>query len=154
PTGSPVRPIAASGRGAARQWPRRSGRRTPLGIRSTCRVARGTVRRRGSLELDEALRTPLDPELARGRHVAEERGRRDNCRTREIAEAADTHAVRPVAVERGDGALALPERVGTLTETLPAPRLADLGAGRAEDVGDRLATESWVGLLDVALHAA
>src|SRR5438552_11251232 len=104
--------------------------------------------------LDEALRAPLDAELAWGRHVAEERGRRDDCGAREIAGTAHAHAVCPVAIERGDRALALLERIGSLTETGAAPGLANLGSGRAEDVGDRLAPESRIVLLDVALDAA
>src|SRR5438552_5264825 len=109
---------------------------------------------RRSVALDEALRAPLDAELARGRHVAEQGGRRDDRGAREVPEAADAHAVCPVAVEGGDRALAFPQGVGALTETRPAPGLPDLGAGSAEDVGDRLAAESGIGLLDIALHAA
>src|SRR5437773_12511534 len=114
------------------------------------RVSPGWGRR--SVALDEALRAPLDGELARGRHVAEQGGRRDDCGAREVPEAADAHAVCPVAVEGGDRALALPQGVGALTETRPAPGLSELGAGSPEDVGDRLAAESGIGLLDIALH--
>src|SRR5439155_18601551 len=104
--------------------------------------------------LDETLRAPFDAELARRTHVAEHRGRRDDRGAREIAEAADAHAVRPVAVERRDRGLPLRERVGALAEAGPAPRFADLAADRAEHVGDRLAAEARVGPFDVLLHAA
>src|SRR2546428_5405027 len=109
---------------------------------------------RGNNGLDEALRAPLDAELARRRHVAEERGCRDDGRAREVAQTSHAHAVGPIAIERSDRALAFPERVWSLTKAGSAPRLAYLRTGRAEDVGDRLATKSRVGLLDVALHAA
>src|SRR5207247_428616 len=121
---------------------------------SSCLPAPWTVPRRPSLDLDEALRAPLDAELARRTHIAEQRGRRDDRRTREVAETAHTHAVCPVAIERGDRALTLLERIGSLTETRAAPGLADLGASGAEDVGDRFAAESRIRLLDVALDAA
>src|SRR5258706_15927168 len=101
---------------------------------------------RGIQALDEALRAPLDAELARGAHVAKQRRRGDDRRTREVAEATDAHAVGPVSVERRDRALAFLESVGPLAEARTAPRLADLGAGRAEDVGDRLAIEARIGL--------
>src|SRR5213083_1719199 len=69
-------------------------------------VTRAGLPRAGGNRLDETLRAPLDAELARRRHVAEQRGRSDDRRAREVAEAADPHAVGPVAVERGDRALA------------------------------------------------
>src|SRR5437867_1027326 len=104
--------------------------------------------------LSETLRAPLNSELARRGHVAEQRGRSDDRGAREIAEATDAHTVGPVSIERGDRAFALAERVGPLTEAGSAPGLADLGARGAEDVGDRLAAEPRIGLLDIALDAA
>ena len=47
----------------------------------------------------ELLRIPLEPELARRRHVADERGRGDDGGAGEIAFAAEPHPVLPVAVE-------------------------------------------------------
>src|SRR5438093_8426079 len=104
--------------------------------------------------LNETLRAPLNSELARRRHVAEQRGRSDDRGACEIAEATNAHTVGPVSIERGDRAFALPERVGPLTEAGSAPRLADLRARSAEDVGDRLAAEPRIGLLDIALDPA
>ena len=45
------------------------------------------------------------------------------------------------------------ERVGSLPETRPAPRLADLAADRSEHVGDRFAAKPRIGTLDLAGHA-
>src|SRR2546425_9051137 len=104
--------------------------------------------------LDEALRAPFDAELPGRCHVAEERGRRNHGRAREVAEPADAHAVRPVAVERGDRALALRERVLSLPEAGAAPRGADLGAGVAQHLRDARAAPARVGPADLALHAA
>src|SRR2546427_944047 len=104
--------------------------------------------------LDEALRAPVDAELVRRRQVAQKRGGGDGGRARGVAEPADAHAVRPVAVERGDRALALRERVRSLPEAGAAPRSADLGAGVAQHLRDARAAQARVGPLDVALHRA
>src|SRR5258705_347298 len=53
------------------------------------------------------LGIPLEPELRGRRHVAGERGCGHDGRTRQVALAADAHAVLPVAVERRDRALPL-----------------------------------------------
>src|SRR5476649_199194 len=82
----------------------------------------------------EIIGIPFQAELARRRHVADERRRGDDHRAREIALAAEAHAVLPVAIERGDRALPLLEGVRTLTEARAAPRLADLAADGAEHV--------------------
>src|SRR4051812_9466407 len=80
----------------------------------------------------ELLGIPCQPELARRRHIPDQRRRGDHDRTGEVALAAEAHAVLPVAVERRDRALPLFERVGPLAETGAAPRLPDLSADRAE----------------------
>src|SRR5207249_2517549 len=64
------------------------------------------------------------------------------------------HAVGPIAVERGDRALAAGERIRTLTEARPAPRLADLPSHRLEHLGDALAAEARIRHLDLPPHAA
>src|SRR4026209_395672 len=51
------------------------------------------------------LRFPLQPELARRRPVADEGRRGDHGRARQVAFAAEAHAVLPVAVEGRDRAL-------------------------------------------------
>src|SRR6266850_5122035 len=104
--------------------------------------------------LDELLRLPLDAELARWTHVAEERGRRDDRGRREVAQAADAHPVRPVPIKGGDRGLALDQRVGALAEARSAPRLTDLPADGAEDIGDRLAAQARIRPLDLFLDAA
>src|SRR5262249_7796699 len=110
--------------------------------------------RRTDRALDEPFRLPLDAELARRAHVAEQ-GRRGHDRWRgEVAKTAHAHAVRPVATDGGDGGLALSQRTGPLTEARTTPGLADLGTGRAEHVGDRLATETRIRALDVLPDAA
>src|SRR5437763_14126045 len=98
------------------------------------RVSPGWGRR--SVALDDALRAPLDAELARGRHVAEQGGRRDDRGAREVPQAADAHAVCPVAVEGGDRALALPLGFGALTATRPATGLPALRAGSPGNDGN------------------
>src|SRR4030095_2393654 len=65
----------------------------------------------------EFLRIPLQPELARRRHVAHERRCGHHGRTREIAFSAEAHAVLPVAIERRNRALARMQGVRTLAET-------------------------------------
>src|SRR5262249_55085068 len=102
----------------------------------------------------ESLGIPRQAQLRRRSHVADERRRRDHGRAREIALAADAHAVLPVSIEAGDRALARRERVGTLAEAGSAPGLADLAADRTEDLGDRLAREARIGRLDALLDAA
>ena len=54
----------------------------------------------------ERFGLPFEPELGRRRHEAEQRGGRDDGGAREVALAAETHAVLPVAIERRDRALA------------------------------------------------
>src|ERR1051326_1333293 len=102
----------------------------------------------------ELLRIPLQPELARRRHVSGERRRGDDRRARQIAFAADAHAILPVAIERGDRALTFLQRIGPLAEAGTAPRLADLAADGSKDVGNRSAVEPRVGPLDLTSHAA
>src|SRR5258708_26422851 len=74
----------------------------------------------------EFLRIPSQPELARRRHVADERRRGDDGGAGKIAFAAETHAILPVAVERRDCALPLDQRVRTLARAPTPPRLAHL----------------------------
>src|SRR6476661_7639198 len=93
-----------------------------------------TARRESDAEL---IGTPFQAELARRRHVADERRRRDDGGTRQEPFAPDSHPVLPVAIERRDGALTLLQRVGSLAEARPAPRLADFAADGAEHIGDR-----------------
>src|SRR5206468_8725339 len=81
-------------------------------------------------------------------------GGRHHRRAREVALAADAHAVLPVPVERGDRALAFRQRVGSLTEAGAAPRLPDLPSRGAKHLGDRAAAEARLGTLDLALHPA
>src|SRR5438067_9763577 len=102
----------------------------------------------------ELVGVPFETELAWRRHVAEERGGGDDRGAGEVAFAAEAHAVLPVAVERGDRALAGMERVGPLAEAGAAPRLPDLAADRSEHVGDRFAVEAGVRALDLPRHAA
>src|SRR5438445_8048627 len=54
----------------------------------------------------EPIRRPFQTDLGRRGHVTRERRGGHDRRAREIALAADAHAVLPVAVEGGDGALA------------------------------------------------
>src|SRR6185295_5757563 len=68
--------------------------------------------------------------------------------------AAEPHAVLPVAIERRDRSLALHERVRSLSEARPAPRLANRAAHRSKDVGNRLTVEARVGPLDLTSDAA
>ena len=72
------------------------------------------------------LGVPLEAELGRRRHVADQRRGGDDGGAGEVAFAAESHAVLPVAVERRDRALARRQRVGALAEARAAPRLADL----------------------------
>src|SRR5215472_9723279 len=102
----------------------------------------------------ELIRVPFEAELARRRHVAGERGRGDHRWRREIAFAAEAHAVLPVAIERRDRALTLLERVRSLTETRSTPRLTDLAADRTEHVGNRLAIQPLIRALDLLRDAA
>src|SRR4029079_7425397 len=71
----------------------------------------------------------------------------------EVACSAEPHAVVPVAVERVPGALTLCRRASPLAEAWAAPRLPDLPAHRTEHLGDRLAAQPRVGLLDLAAGA-
>src|SRR5437762_8956085 len=100
------------------------------------------------------FRLPHESQLARRTHVPEQRRRRDHGGAREITFAAHAHAVRPVAIERSDGALSRRQGIGTLPEAGAAPRLADLPTHRTEHVRDRLAVEPRIGMLDAPLHAA
>src|SRR5690349_14416040 len=87
----------------------------------------------------EFLRIPLQPQLAGGRHVSDQRGRRDDRRAREVALAAEAHAILPVAIERRDRAFSFRQRVGALPETRTAPRLTDFAADGTKHAGDRVA---------------
>src|SRR5437764_2795043 len=102
----------------------------------------------------EFLRIPSQPELARRRHVADERRRGDDGGTGKIAFTAETHAILPVAVERSNCALPLDELVGTLAEARTAPRLSHLAANRLKHFGNRLAAETRIRAPDLESHAA
>src|SRR6185295_11987999 len=102
----------------------------------------------------ELLGIPFQTELARRRHVADERRRCDDGRARQVPFAAQPHAVLPVAVERRDRALALLQCVGSLAETRTAPRLPNLPANRSEDLGYRLAGQPRVRPFDLAADTA
>src|SRR5437899_1263763 len=102
----------------------------------------------------ELFRIPFQAELARRRHVADQRRRGDDGGAGEIAFAAHAHAILPIAVERRDRALAFVERIRSLAEARPAPRLPNLAADRSEHRRDRLAAEPRVRLLDLATDAA
>src|SRR5262245_47439903 len=97
---------------------------------------------------------PLDAELAGRRHVPEHRGRRDDGRAREVAFAAETHAILPVAIERRNGALSAVKGVFSLAEAGTAPRLPDHRTHAAQHVGDRITAEALVGPLDLLRDAA
>ena len=60
------------------------------------------------------------------RHEPEQRRRGDDRGAREVAFAAESHAVLPVPVERRDRALPRTERIRPLSEARSAPGLADL----------------------------
>src|SRR2546427_1754357 len=126
-----------------------------------CRCATGTpivaaISRCNSGENSdtELLRVPLQPKLARRRHVANERRSGDDGGAGKVAFAADAHAVLPVAIERRDGALPFAKRVRSLAETRPAPRLANLAADRSKHLRDRLAAETRIGALDLSSDTA
>src|SRR3954447_1203226 len=87
----------------------------------------------------ELLCIPRQPELARRRHVADQRRRGDDDRAREVALPAEPHAVLPVASEWRDRALPFFERIRSLAEARPAPGLPNLPSDRAEHVGDGFA---------------
>src|SRR6266540_1681638 len=90
------------------------------------------------------LRIPDESQLTRRRHVADQCRGRDDRGAREVAFAAEPHPVLPVPVERGDGTLAGGQRVLSLAEARPAPRLPDLPSDRAEDRRDRLAVQAGI----------
>src|SRR5262252_704252 len=77
------------------------------------RALRVSRHRRSDAEL---FRIPLEAELVRRRHVTDDRGRGDDRGAREVAFAADAHAILPVAIERRDRALAGVQRVRPLAE--------------------------------------
>src|SRR5581483_1697165 len=109
-----------------------------------CRRATGTPIVRATSRSDsdaELIGIPFQAELAQRRHVPGQRRRGDDRRTREVAVAAETHAVLPVAIERRDRALPFLQRIRPLTEARAAPRPPDLAADRAEHVRDRSAVE-------------
>src|SRR3954469_21686348 len=82
------------------------------------------------------LCVPREPQFRRRRHVTDQRRGGDDDRTGEVAFAAEAHAILPVAVERGNGALPFFERIWSLAEARSAPRLPDLTADRSEHVGN------------------
>src|SRR5438876_10899367 len=104
---------------------------------------------RGGASDLEPLGHPAQAQLARRAHVAEQRRGCHHRGARQVALAAHAHSVRPVAVERGDGALAGGEGVRALAEARPAPRGADLRADRFENARDGFAVEPRVGALAV-----
>src|SRR5688500_15754585 len=67
------------------------------------------------------LGLPRQPEFAGRSHVAEECGRGDDGGAGEVALAAESHAVLPVAIECRDRALSRRERVFALAEAGSAP---------------------------------
>src|SRR6266850_714553 len=73
----------------------------------------------------ELIRIPVEAEFARRRHIADERRGGDDGGAGEIAFAAEPHAVLPVAIEGGDRALTLRQRIGSLAEARSAPRFPD-----------------------------
>src|ERR1700730_8983480 len=101
----------------------------------------------------EQIGVPRQPELARRRHVTNQRGRGDDRRAREVAFAANAHPVLPVAIERGDRALPSPERIRTLTETGAAPRLPDLTPDRTQHVRNGFTAETRLGSFDLTPDA-
>ena len=107
-----------------------------------------------AFQTPKASTSQLQPQLARRRHVADERGCRHDRGAGEVAFAAQSHPVLPIAIERGDRALAARQRVRALAETRPAPRLADLAAHRPEHRRNRFAAEPRVGHFDLPAHAA
>src|SRR5262245_57967913 len=102
----------------------------------------------------EFLWVPFQAKLTRRGHVPDERRCGDHGGARQIAFAANAHAVLPVAVERGNRPLAGVQRVGTLTETGTAPRLANLAARGSKHVRDRFAPEPRIRAFDLPRHAA
>src|SRR5205823_155597 len=97
---------------------------------------------------------PFESELARRRHIPNERGGRHDGRTGEIAFAAEAHPILPVPIERRDRTLSFLKRVGTLTETRTAPRLSDLAANGSEHIRDRFAAQPRIRPLDLSADAA
>src|SRR5438046_9460019 len=83
------------------------------------------VRSRSDAEL---AGIPGDAELVGRRHVADERRRRDDGGTGEVALAAEPHAVLPVAIERRDRALPRVQRIGTLAQAGSPRGLTDVAA--------------------------
>src|SRR5947207_2719242 len=71
-----------------------------------------------------------------------------------ISEARRWYGRRAGCSRTRDRGLSFDQRVGALAEARAAPRLADLGAGLAEHVGDRFAAEARIRSLDVLLHGA
>src|SRR5438445_11705276 len=98
-------------------WRRAMG--TP--IESAARRCESVTITRASGSDAKFFRIPFQSELARRRHISDERGGRDDRRARKIAFAAQTHPVLPVSIERRDRALAFSECVGSLTEAGTAP---------------------------------
>src|SRR4051812_4521354 len=102
----------------------------------------------------EFLGIPLQPQLTRWRHVADERRGGDDDRAGEKAFAAEAHAVLPVAVERRNRALPLFERIRPLSKTGTAPRLSDLPTDRAEHFRNRFSAQAGIGAFDLETDAA
>src|SRR5207247_926240 len=99
-----------------------------------------------------SLGGPPKVQRARWRHVPEQGGRRDDGRTREISLTADAHPVLPVAIERGDRALTLCERIVALPEARAAPAHPDLPPDGPQHVRDRFAAEPRIRAFDRVLH--
>src|SRR5215467_3004650 len=102
----------------------------------------------------ELIGIPFDAELARRSHIADERRRGDDGGTRQVALAAEAHAILPVAIERRNRALAFDQRIRPLSEAWAAPRLDDGAAHRSEDVGDRLPVQPRIRPLDLTADPA
>src|SRR4051795_7843044 len=110
---------------------------TPTLRATACSLSNAISSLSSALRSDaELVGVPRQPELARRRHVANQRRRGDDDRAGEVAFAAEPHAVLPVAIERRDRALPFFERIRSLAEALPSPGLPDLPSDRAKHIGD------------------
>src|SRR4051794_23522426 len=126
-----------------------------------CRLAAGTpmlcaISRCESIDIPlhpKLVRIPGQPQLARRRHVSNQGRRSHDDRAGQVAFSTESHSILPVAVERGDRALAFDERGRSLSKARTAPRLTNLASDRAKHVGDRVAAKAHVGAFDLKTHA-
>src|SRR4029450_4884955 len=96
------------------------------------------------------LSVPREPELAWRRHVADERGGRHDRGARQIALAAEAHAILPATSEGREGALRQRARVGAVAEARAGPGTLDPAADRSEDLRDRFSAEAGIRAFDLA----